>query len=110
MTTIGWIMIVIGGLFYGVGGLGVFRMPDVYDRAQAGTKATTLGSLCTLLGLIALNPTWWPKLVLIMLFILVTNPIGSSTLIRNAFISGVKPVEGTIMTDLSSMNQKEDEQ
>lgn len=109
MTIIGWIFVVIGGLFYGVGGLGVYRMPDVYNRAQAGTKATTLGSLATIIGLIVLHPDWWPKLLLIMLFMVITNPIGSSTLIRNAFIKGVKPVEGTLMSDLTPIESKEGE-
>jgi multicomponent Na+:H+ antiporter subunit G len=95
MITIGWILVVIGGLFYGVGGLGLFRMPDLYNRAQAGTKATTLGTLSTALGMLLIHPEWWARLLLILIFIAVTNPIGSSTLIRNAFRAGVKPLEGT---------------
>ncbi|RKX48645.1 MAG: Na+/H+ antiporter subunit G, partial [Thermotogae bacterium] len=41
MEIIGYILITIGSLFYLLGGLGVYRMPDVYNRLQAGTKATT---------------------------------------------------------------------
>ncbi|MCK8060062.1 MULTISPECIES: monovalent cation/H(+) antiporter subunit G [unclassified Fusibacter] len=95
MTVVGWIFVVIGGLFYGVGGLGLYRMPDIFNRAQAGTKATTLGTLSTAFGMLLIHPEWWARLLLILVFIAVTNPIGSSTLIRNAYKSGVKPIEGT---------------
>lgn len=107
MSIIAWGLIIIGGLFYGLGGLGVYRMPDVYNRAQAGTKATTLGTLSLILGLMILHPEWIAKLFLIMIFIIVTNPIGSSTLIRNAFVKGVKPVEGTQMEDFTLPSRKE---
>ncbi len=109
MTIIAGGLIIVGGLFYGLGGLGILRMPDVYNRAQAGTKATTLGTLSTILGLMILHPDWIPRLLLIMVFIVVTNPIGSSTLLRNAFIQGVKPVEGTLMDDFSLPSRKEDQ-
>lgn len=67
-----------------LGVLGLFRMPDVFNKLQAGTKATTLGLLGIIIGAIFLKPSWTPKLVVILMFILLTNPVGSHALARAA--------------------------
>jgi multicomponent Na+:H+ antiporter subunit G len=90
MNILGYIFIFIGALFYALGGLGMFRMPDVFNRLQAGTKATTLGTITLLFGVGLLNPDWMVKILLIIVFLTVTNPVGSSTLARAAYISNVK--------------------
>ncbi len=91
MHIIGSLFIFIGALFLFFGALGLLRMPDVYNRIQAGTKATTLGSLSVLLGVAFYYPIWWHKLLLIALFILLTSPVGSSTLARAAHKTGLRP-------------------
>jgi multicomponent Na+:H+ antiporter subunit G len=85
------IMLLIGAAFAFLGALGILRMPDVYNRIQAGTKAVTLGALAFLLGLGLLETGWWAKLVCIGGFILFTNPVSSSTIARALYISGVRP-------------------
>ncbi len=81
-----------GTLFLALGGLGLFRMPDTYTRIQAGTKATTLGTLLTLLGAALLVPGWSVKLLLIVLFVMFTNPLSSQFLARAAHRAKVAPV------------------
>jgi multicomponent Na+:H+ antiporter subunit G len=73
-------------------------MPDVYNRIQAGTKAVTLGALSLLLGVALIYPAWWSKLLVIALMILVTNPLGSSTIARALLIAGVRPWRKSIST------------
>ena len=90
MTILADIMLLIGAAFCFLGALGLVRMPDVYNRIQAGTKAVTLGSLALLIGIGLRHPEWWPKLLIIGLFILLTNPIGSSTLARAFHRAGVR--------------------
>ena len=82
-------MLLLGAAFCLLGALGLIRMPDVYNRIQAGTKAVTLGSLALLVGVGFRQPEWWPKLLLIGLFILLTNPVGSSTIARALYRAGV---------------------
>ncbi|MEX1377711.1 MAG: monovalent cation/H(+) antiporter subunit G [Eubacteriales bacterium] len=89
MNIAGNILMVIGGVFLCLGGFGVFRMPDVFNRIQAGTKATTLGAFSLLLGVGLLNPEWLVKVILIIVFIAITNPVGSSVLARAAYKKGV---------------------
>ena len=85
------IFLLLGAAFTLLGALGLVRMPDVYNRIQAGTKAVTLGALSLILGIGLLYPEWWSKLLIIALMILVTNPLGSSTIARALLMSGIEP-------------------
>ena len=85
---LGGLLLVAGTSFLLLGGLGLVRMPDIYNRAQAGTKATTLGTLLSLAGAACLHPEWSLKLLLIGLFLLFTNPLSSQVLSRAAHRRG----------------------
>jgi multicomponent Na+:H+ antiporter subunit G len=107
MSLIGDALLVIGAAFMFLGALGLLRMPDVYTRIQAGTKAVTLGSIAILLGIAVHQPGWWPKLLLIGLFILLTSPLGSSTIARATHLSGLEPWQAA--RDRPSPTAKESE-
>ncbi len=85
---IGGLLLVAGTSFLLLGSLGLVRMPDIYNRIQAGTKATTLGTLLTLLGIAFFQPAWSLKLLLIGIFLIFTNPLSSQILARAAHRSG----------------------
>ena len=91
MNLIGDILLVIGCTFIALGSLGLIRMPDVYNRLQAGTKAATLGAMSVLLGIGFHHPGWWAKLLVIAGFVLFTNPVGSSTIARASLKAGIEP-------------------
>jgi len=94
MSEMDWladIFLLIGALFIALGSLGLLRMPDVYNRLQAGTKAVTLGCMSVLIGVGLHHPDWWPKLLVIGGFILFTNPLGASTIARAAKRTGLLP-------------------
>lgn len=97
----GEIVAVAGALFLFLGALGIARMPDLYNRMQAGTKATTLGNILTLSGLAIIRPEWLPKILLIALFVLLTNPISSHALARAAHRAGVPLTSGSVRDDLA---------
>jgi len=90
MNLLGDLLLLIGCTIIAIGGLGLLRMPDVYNRLQAGTKTATLGAMSVLLGIGFHHPDWWAKLLVIAGFVLFTNPVGSSTIARAARISGIK--------------------
>ncbi len=83
---IGGALLLIGSAFLFLGGLGIFRMPDVYNRLQAGTKATTLGGMSLILGvgflMVETSWMWMAKAVIIVIFIAFSNPISSHALAR----------------------------
>ena len=84
LEILGGLLLAAGAAFLLFGGLGLVRMPDVFNRIQAGTKATTLGTLLSLIGVACMRPDWAPKLLLIGLFLLFTNPLSSQVLARAA--------------------------
>lgn len=98
MDILGGLLLVAGAIFLLLGGLGLVRMPDVFNRIQAGTKATTLGTLLSLAGFACLQPDWALKLFLIGLFVLFTNPLSSQVLARAAHRSGM-PMTGRTAVD-----------
>lgn len=95
---IGSILILIGAFFLFSAGLGMLRMPDAFTRIQAGTKASTLGNMLVLAGLGFYHPGWSLKLLIIVYFVLMTNPISSHALARAAHRIGT-PMTGTTVTD-----------
>ncbi len=91
MEIVSTVFLVIGGVFYLLGGLGILRMPDTFNRIQAGTKATTLGAFALLIGVGIANPEWFLKVAIIIIFIALGNPIGSSALAKATYKSGNIP-------------------
>ncbi len=102
MYLIGMIITGIGAAFLFLGGLGVLRFPDVYNRLQAGTKCTTLGAFFTIVGVGIMEPQWFWKTLLIAVFILITNPISSHALGRASLKSGIP------LCDKSVVNKTEE--
>ena len=97
MEILGVIITGIGTLFLLLGNLGVLRLPDVYNRIQAGTKCTTLGAFLTILGVGIMEPSWFWKALLIAVFVLVTNPISSHAIARASRKSGVALCEQSVV-------------
>lgn len=87
---IGGLLLVFGAAFLFFGGLGLLRMPDIFNRIQAGTKTTTLGTLMTLSGAACLHPEWSLKLLLIGVFLIFTNPLSSQVLASTAHQRGIQ--------------------
>lgn len=106
MSIVRDVFFVIGGLFFLLGGLGVFRMPDTFNRIQAGTKATTLGSFSILIGLAFANPEWILKIVVIIVFIALSNPIGSSAIAKATYRANEIPTN-LVQDDLAKRGDQE---
>lgn len=88
------LLIAAGVVFMFVGSLGVVRLPDFYSRTHAASKTDTLGILLVVSGLIVfegftLNSL---KLIFVLLFVALANPIGSHALARAAMIGGLRPL------------------
>ena len=87
-------LIGIGLAFDLFGCIGLVRLPDVYNRAQAATKCVTLGTCMILagsagLGFVDGNSSLGVKAVICAAFILLTSPVGAHAICRGAYISGV---------------------
>lgn len=94
---IGNLFLIIGSLFLFSAGLGVLRMPDTYNRIQTGTKATTLGTILILVGIAFLHPAWAFKLIILIFFVMLTNPVSSHALARASHTIGIRQSEATVV-------------
>jgi multicomponent Na+:H+ antiporter subunit G len=86
---IGSLLILAGAFFHFSAGLGMLRMPDAFTRMQAGTKASTLGNALILIGIAVCHPGWTLKLVILIYFVFMTNPVSSHALARAARAIGI---------------------
>ncbi len=102
------IIALIGSIFLFLGALGILRMPDLYNRMQAGTKATTLGSILTMLGIGLYHLPWFWQTFILVIFLVTTNPLSSHALARAAHFKRIPLTKKTIEDKLSKDEQKEE--
>lgn len=89
-----WMLIVAGGVFCVIGGVGLLRLPDFYTRVHAASVTDTLGVGFILFGL-ALQAGWTlvaVKLGFIALLIFFTSPAATHALARAALGRGLAPL------------------
>ena len=108
MELVGVIVTGIGVLFLFLGNFGILRLPDVYNRIQAGTKCTTFGTFFTTIGIGIIQPEWFWKCLLIAIFVLVTNPISSHAIARAANKSGVSLCDRSVVDQTKEFEEKEE--
>ena len=89
----------LGLAFDVVGCLGLVRLPDVYNRLQAGTKCVTLGTFLILLGVIVRFGfgAMGVKALLCLWFIAMTSPTAAHAIARAAHRSGVPLWSGSVV-------------
>ncbi|MCG6859992.1 MAG: monovalent cation/H(+) antiporter subunit G [Chromatiaceae bacterium] len=97
---LGSLITLAGSIFLLLGGLGVLRMPDSYNRLQAGTKASTLGTILALIGIGLFHPGWLGKLLILAFFVMLTSPISAHALARAAHAIKVPLSDKTLVDKL----------
>lgn len=93
LDILSWILILMGGAFGVIGGIGILRMPSFFTRIHAAGMAETM---CVPLILLAMMiQAGWSlvtfKLVLILLFLFLTSPTASHALAKAALHGGISP-------------------
>ena len=111
--------IVFGVIFTLVTAIGLIRLPDVYTRTHAASKSATLGVMFILLGVFL---HFWlievhvnTRILLGIIFLFITGPIGGHVMGRAAYLSGVKMWDKTVTDELEPVveqrrKQHEDQQ
>ncbi len=96
------ILIVVGTLLMLIASIGLLRMPDVYTRMHAATKAVSLGAGLILVG-VALhfaNLMVTTKVITTTIFIFLTAPVAAHLLARAAYFRNVPRWEKTVVDEL----------
>lgn len=94
-----YVLMALGLAFDLVGCIGLVRLPDVYNRLQAGTKCVTLGTFLLLLGVVVrFGPdAMGLKALLCVWFVAMTSPTAAHAIARGAHRAGVPLAEGSVL-------------
>lgn len=84
------ILLVIGIFFTLAGVVGVIRMPDTFCRLQSATNIATMGAMpialaCSIYGFSESNTSLGIKSLIIVVFLLISNPVGAHAMARAAY-------------------------
>jgi multicomponent Na+:H+ antiporter subunit G len=84
------LFVLVGSALMFIAALGVVRMPDVYVRLQASTKAASLGAGCLLVALALQfgDLSVSARAVLAIVFIFLTVPVSGHMIARAAYLVG----------------------
>ena len=94
VDSVSWVLLLLGGFFVFVGGVGVLRMPELYTRMHASGVTDSIAPILVLLGLMlqAGFTLISLKLVAILLFLLLTGPTATNALASAALLAGIKGI------------------
>ena len=96
------ILVIIGAVFMLLAGLGILRMPDLFLRMSATTKASTLGGVSMLLALAIYFGDLGivSRAVATIAFLLITAPVAAHLIGRAAYFGDVPLWDKTVVDDL----------
>lgn len=95
-------MLVVGGIFTLLAAVGLYRLPDVYTRMHAASKAGTVGSGLMLIaaGLHSLELATFTRAVAGFFFFILTAPIAAHLVARAAHLAGYRLSRHAVLDDM----------
>jgi multicomponent Na+:H+ antiporter subunit G len=92
------VFLVAGGVLCLVAGVGIVRLPDIYLRMHAATKAGTLGLGLICVATMLLAESWANVLeaMFVFLFMIASAPVGAHLIGRAAYRTRVAEAPGTL--------------
>jgi multicomponent Na+:H+ antiporter subunit G len=92
---VSWACLLVGALMSVVGGIGILRLPDFYSRMHAVGITDTMGAGFVLVGLMfqAGLALALAKLIMILVFLLLTSPTSAHALAEAARGEGLEPLQ-----------------
>ena len=96
------VLLAAGTLLMLLAAFGILRLPDVYTRISAATKAATLGAALVLLGagILFADLGGVGRSVATVIFLLMTAPVAAHQIARAAHASGVRFWRDTVRNEL----------
>ena len=101
MNIISSVLITIGLIFFLGGSIGIIRLPDFYSRLHASGMLDTMGLFLSMLGLAVLvihdlsigSIIGFIKIMLIVVFIYITSPTATHSIVDAGIRAGLEPWE-----------------
>jgi multicomponent Na+:H+ antiporter subunit G len=96
------LLMLAGALFSLIAAIGVLRLPDLYTRLHAASKAGAIGAGLVFLALAmaSFDGAVILRAVLGIVFLLLSTPVAAHLLARAAYRSGEKPTDATTVDEL----------
>jgi multicomponent Na+:H+ antiporter subunit G len=98
------LILVAGALFCLLAAIGIVRLPDLYTRLHAASKAGVVGTGLILLAvaLISTDGANVLRAILGIVFLLLSTPIAAHLLARAAYKAGELPTSATVTDDIDN--------
>jgi multicomponent Na+:H+ antiporter subunit G len=95
-------LLLIGTLLLLTAAIGIVRMPDLYTRMSAASKASSLGAICILLGVGVgmADAGVTVRVIAGIAFLLITTPVAAHMIGRAAYMLGVPLWHGAQVDEL----------
>jgi multicomponent Na+:H+ antiporter subunit G len=105
------ILLVLGAAFMLLAGVGLVRLPDVFLRLSATSKAATLGAALTLLGAAVHFGDFavTGRAVAVVSFLFLTAPVAAHKIGRAGYRRGSALYEGTICDEAKDGLRRDDD-
>lgn len=96
------ILVLVGAGFSLLAAVGLLRLPDLYTRLHAASKAGVLGAGLILLAVavVSFDAPIVLRALLGVIFLLLATPVSAHLLARAAYRSGESPDSSTTIDDL----------
>jgi len=102
------LMLVAGGVFTFLAALGIVRLPDVYTRMHAASKAGTVGSGLMLLaaGMHSFDVAIFTRALAGFVFFVLTAPVAAHLVAKAAHAAGYRLTRLTVMDDMRESRER----
>lgn len=91
MSIVALIILIFSWFFIIFGMVAIFSLKNMYSRILASTTIDTVASFLVLFALMFVSSgfTFIVRFLILIIFLLITNPISSHVNIRSAYLSGI---------------------
>lgn len=98
----GAIVLVLGAIFSLLAAIGVLRLPDLYTRLHAASKAGAVGGglVMVAVALVSMDGAVALRAIIGFIFLVLTTPVSAHLLARASYFAGYRPGESTRSDDL----------
>lgn len=90
-----WALILVGGAFGVIGGIGLLRLPEFFSRIHAASLTDSMCAPCIIAGLMLQSGLTLVtvKLAFLVIFLFLTSPTAAHALAKAAVHGGLEPGE-----------------
>ncbi len=103
------VLLLVGAMFSLLAAIGILRLPDLYSRMHAASKAGTMGSGLVLIAIavVAFDGPIILRALVGVVFLLLTTPVSAHLLARAAYVVGYRPTSDMKINDLEEYQENQ---